>query len=263
MTQIEIITEEQRAQKHFEKFMLDQAKWKQKVTAIKVKTITDVEAMKAAKELRITLRDIRVGAEKLKKELKADALAYNKAIDFCYNSIANMTKPLEEELLAKEKYAENLEKERLDKVKVERLTRLAPFTTQDTDSEIANLAEMSEADFEDILAGRQSRYEIAQAEARLAEQQAQEAREAEAIEKAKLQAENLKLKEQVKKQSVNIEKQSVDNSRLNELVILLDFDSGKTNFNDGQLDHLKEICDQWITKLTAISGKLGRANESE
>lgn len=122
--------EEQTAVMLREKFLpfYNQAtEWKEKALALVVTDINQTDEMKQAREARLLLKDIRVDADKLRKELKEDSLRYGKAVQGIYNFIENLITPIEEHLLKQEKFVEieeiRIKRELCDK----RITELKPY----------------------------------------------------------------------------------------------------------------------------------------
>src|SRR3990167_6836281 len=131
--------------------MVEQAKaWETKAMSIVVTDETQVKQMEQAKEGRIILQKVRTGAEKLKKELKAGALNYGRAIDFLYNFIEDTCKPLEAHLLKQEKFKEVREKEKKDELQRVRAEQLAPYVENPA---VFDLANMPEDTFQMVLNG--------------------------------------------------------------------------------------------------------------
>jgi hypothetical protein len=84
--------------------------------------------MEEARHARLELKDIRVGVEKTRKELKEQSLREGKAIDGMANIIKAMIVPAEEYLEKQEKFAENIAKERQARITAERLNTLLQYT---------------------------------------------------------------------------------------------------------------------------------------
>jgi hypothetical protein len=98
--------------------------WRQKALAIKVTSVADKENIAAAREARLALKNIRVGAEKTRKAMKEDSLRYGRAVDGAYNMLEHVVKPLEAHLEEQERIAERLEAERLNNLREVRSARL-------------------------------------------------------------------------------------------------------------------------------------------
>jgi hypothetical protein len=102
-------------------------KWAKNARSIVVTDITQTREMKMAREYRMALRDIRLKAEKRKDALKADALAYGKAVQGMYNVILGLVEPLERYLSEQEKFAEvQAAKEKAEKL-AQRKERMKPY----------------------------------------------------------------------------------------------------------------------------------------
>lgn len=83
----------------FAPFLAQATEWTERTKSLVIKSVDDKAGMKLARESRLGLRAIRVEAEKARVRLKADALAYGKAVDAAYKLIAGAAEPLEAHLL--------------------------------------------------------------------------------------------------------------------------------------------------------------------
>ena len=83
--------------------------------------------MKSAKEARLILKNIRINADKKRKDLKEGSLKYCNAVQAVYNYIENEIKPLEKHLEAQEKFKEVQEEKRLNILRDERKQILSPL----------------------------------------------------------------------------------------------------------------------------------------
>jgi hypothetical protein len=83
--------------------------------------------MKQAKEARLILKNIRINADKKRKDLKEGSLKYGNAVQAVYNYIENEIKPLEKHLEAQEKFKEVQEEKRLNILRAERKEILSPL----------------------------------------------------------------------------------------------------------------------------------------
>jgi hypothetical protein len=194
MTQIEVIKPEDRATQQLAQFDLDVANYQKQINAIVVTSIQDTQQMQEAGTLRKEIQKIRTSAEKVKKALKEDALAYNKAVDSVWNKIKTSAQDLEEQLKQKEKFAEIQEEKRILQITNERTNQLLPYQIDPELPEIPeNLATLSPPDFNDLLAGRKLRHE--EHEKQLVEAQLQ--KQADAQERETLRKENEALKQEV------------------------------------------------------------------
>lgn len=105
----------------FEKFLEKVQEWKDEIEGLVVTDDTQTDKMKMSKKARLELRKVRTGAKKKKDELKQESLAYGKAVQSVYNTIESEIKPLEEALLANEKFVENKIQAKIDARKDERI----------------------------------------------------------------------------------------------------------------------------------------------
>lgn len=164
--------------------------------AIKVDDVSQTAEMAQARDVRIKLKNIRIGVKKRHDELKADILKQGKAIDFVERTVRQFIEPAEQYLEQQEKFAElkeKAEREELIRTRAEKLLRYTP------DISMYNLAEMTPAQFNKVLADAKDEAELAAEQAAAAEReraaqleterQARMAAEAEAAEaKAEAQA---------------------------------------------------------------------------
>ncbi len=87
------------------------AEMKHQYMGLIVKDPDDAEGFTAAHNARMIVKGARVGTEKKRKELKADALAYGKSVDGEAKRITALLRPIEDHLIAQEKIVTD-EKER-------------------------------------------------------------------------------------------------------------------------------------------------------
>ena len=162
-----------------------------KSSGINVTDATQVSQMKAARAARLALREVRVEAEKKRKELKEESLRTGKAIDGIANVLKLMLEPEEARLEDCEKFAERAEAARIAALVEARIERLRPFGV---DPAHYGLREMTDEAF-DQLVGMLSREREAKLEAeRKAAEAAEKARQEREAEEARIRAENARLK---------------------------------------------------------------------
>lgn len=185
----------------FQGFYQSADEWRAKALSIQITRPDQIREMKLARETRLALREIRIKADKRRKEMKEDSLRRGKAIDGAFNMLAHAIEPLERHLLEQEQFINRMEEERKAKLKIEREDALRPFA----DVSLYQLGEMDEATFSQLLEtnrlGYAARQEAARkAEAERIERERIETEErakreaAEAAERARIRAENEKLK---------------------------------------------------------------------
>jgi len=160
---------------------------------ISVTDETQGDLMLKAREARLSLKDIRVEAEKTRVTLKEQSLREGRAIDGINNLIKALIMPAEEYLEKQEKFAEFKEKERLAKRNAERIAKLSFYVEDIT---LYNLEGMSDDAFDKLLAGCKLAYDAQKAAEKKAEEERIAKEKAEAKENERIRLENEKLKEE-------------------------------------------------------------------
>lgn len=177
---------------NFTHFFKEASEWETKAKLIVITDVTQAKEMAQAREARLALKNIRVGAENTRKSLKEKALREGKAIDGIANVIKALIVPLEEYLEKQEKFAENIQKEKQEKQDADRLAELLKYTQ---DISMYNYKELSEEAFGKLLASLKKSFEDEQARI----QKIEDDRKAKEIEDKKeterIRIENEKLKE--------------------------------------------------------------------
>lgn len=193
MTQILKITETGELEKsyaeYFEPFRKQAEEWKGKADQIKVTDGSQTDLMKAAKEARLALRDIRVAGQEKHDELKERALREGQAIDRVWRDIKGLIEPIEEQLKEQEKFVEKQEEARRVKLFNERLAILKPYLGEEATK--IPLADFTQAVFDNMVLGYQMAQEQKQNEAANLKVQQEKDR----AERERLAAENKKLQE--------------------------------------------------------------------
>lgn len=180
----------------FQGFYASADEWRAKALSIQITRPDQIREMKLARETRLALREIRIKADKRRKEMKEDSLRRGKAIDGAFNMLAHAIEPLERHLLEQEQFIIRMEEERKAKLKIEREDALRPFA----DVSLYQLGEMDEATFSQLLETNRLGYAARKAEAERIERERIEAEErakreaVEAAERARIRAENERLK---------------------------------------------------------------------
>lgn len=153
---------------------------------------------KKARALRLSIRDVRIGAEKAHKELKADSLLLGRAIDGVKNVFLLHATPLEKALSDIENAEEIREQKRKQALAAERLELLKEFP--DAANLSLSLGDLSDEHFKALLDGLKSAKAAKEEAEKKAQQEAEERARAEAAEREHLRIENEKLKaEQAKR----------------------------------------------------------------
>lgn len=143
---------------------------------LSVDGVDDKEGFDKVHDARMIVKGHRVDVEKTRKALKADALAWGKAVDGEAKRLTALLAPIEEHLTNQENIV-LAEKERIRKEKAEAARRLlderlAKLRAVDATVSVLKLESMTDEDFDDLLSGATSEFEAKKAEAaKLAEAQ--------------------------------------------------------------------------------------------
>lgn len=184
-------------------------KWIESARTIRVTSIEQKREMKLARESRLALREIRVNAEKKRKQLKEDSLRRGKAIDGIANILKDLIEPIEAYLLEQEQFAERFEAARKGALREARMQALLALGADA--SVYSDLGEAVETSWEKILSDAQAAKAAREAEAlRLEEERiAVERAEAERREAARIAAEKAEA-ERAERERI----QTAENARL-------------------------------------------------
>ena len=120
--------------------------------------ITSDVSMKA-RELRLSIKKIRVNADKIHKELKAEALRYGKAVDGVRNILKYAVVEKEEKLAEIEKFEEIKRQKKIAELQEKRIVELSKYTDV---QENLDLGSMETTAWEMLLSGAKSKYEAEQ-----------------------------------------------------------------------------------------------------
>jgi len=149
------------------------------------------DLMEKARTGRLKLKNIRIEVEHTRKELKEQSLREGKAIDGMANIIKAMIVPAEEHLEKQEKYAENLAKERKQRVIAERMNILMGLTDVPTMYAYENMEQDAFDKLVEELKAAKATKELA---IKKAEEDRIAAEKAAAEEQERIRLENAKLK---------------------------------------------------------------------
>ncbi len=191
----------------------DQAEeWRKKVELINITDASQTREMKLARDSRLALREIRIKAEKTRKQLKEDSVKRGRAIDGVYNVLEFLIDPLEKRLLEQEKFVERLEEKRKADLKLHREELLAPYQV---DTSFYSLGEMPDETFSSLLETIKIAHETKIAAARKAEEDRIVAERAKVEEEARIRAENERLKKEAEAKEVALkaERQAAEKAR--------------------------------------------------
>ena len=182
-----------------------------KAREIIVNDISQIDEMKKARQLRLEVSRKRIDANNKRKELKEDYLRGGKAIQSVYNIIEALATPLENSLEIKEKFAENIEREKKLQLGIDRANLLSPFVS---DISAYNLVEMSEVGFKELLESTKTVYENKVIIELNAEKERTRIAEEKEKENEKIRIENEKLKAEQKIKDDLIAKQNKEKADL-------------------------------------------------
>lgn len=166
-------------------------------TDIVVTDAAQVSLMKQARERRLEIRHVRIQVEKLRKTLKEDSLRRGQLVDGIARHLTATMEQAEAHLEQQEKFAERVEAQRKEALRLERAQKLAPYGV---DTSAMDLASMTEAAFTQVLDGavaaeqaRKDAAEKAERERRWAQEAAERQRREAEEEAARLREENERL----------------------------------------------------------------------
>lgn len=174
------------------------AEWDATIKSIVITSPEETGKMKMAKEGRLTLKNMRLEAEKIVKA-KRDEVKYAMANfvleDKLWLKAGQMMeatfKNLETKLEEKEKFAERWEAEQKETRKQKRIELITPYVA---DWQFLDLYNMTDEAFETMLSGAKLQHEAKIEAERKAEEERIAKEKAEAEERARIKAENEKLK---------------------------------------------------------------------
>ncbi len=161
--------------------------------AIVVTDESQTEKMSEAREMRLKLKEIRINTEKTRKELKEQSLREGKAIDGISNIIKAVVVPAEEHLDKQEKFIENLEAEKKEKVHQQRIANLSEFVE---DVSVYDLKDMSYEGFAKLMETSKAAVEAQKDAEKRAEEDRVSKEKADAEEREKMKADNERLRKE-------------------------------------------------------------------
>lgn len=178
--------------------------------SIVVTSADQTEQIKEARSIRLELKDIRVNAEKVRKERKEFFLRGGKAIDGIANVLKALIVPLEEHLAKQENFIERMEDERKERVNTERITLLNNYVEDIT---VYNLKDMTDGAFEVLLRTSKTAWQSQRDAEKKAEEEriAKEKAEEEEYERAK--KENAKLLKEAEAKEKKLAKERAEQEK--------------------------------------------------
>ena len=125
--------------------------WAEKAKTLVVTDGSQTREMKMAREGRLALRDIRIAADKKRKELKEDSTRYGKAVQSVYNLIEGLIAPAEKHLETQEKFVEIQEEKRKKALWSVRSSELLHYRDFVTPEQFAGLGEITEEEYQKFI----------------------------------------------------------------------------------------------------------------
>lgn len=147
----------------------------------------NTELIASAKELRLRIVKIRTSADKIRKNAKAEYIRANNAIQAAYNTLEFAVKSKEDKLMDIEKHYENIEKERINALQVERAAELVKY-------EADNIPDFLGAMDTDIWNNYFNGVKLGYEQKKAAEKEREKAAKAAEDDRKRVFAENIKLK---------------------------------------------------------------------
>jgi hypothetical protein len=150
----------------------------------------DPKSAKQARETRLTIKPFRVAIEHRHAELKRSIIDEGRRIDNGKNTLLELLKPIEDQLLAIEKHAEIQAAAELAALKLSREDALRPFATPGVPVESFSLATLPQPEFDAFLADMKQAHADRLQRAAEAAEAALVAEQAKAAEDARIRAEH-------------------------------------------------------------------------
>lgn len=160
-----------------------------------IKLEMSVETSALAKELRLKYVKVRTGTAEIHQTGKASVLLEGRVWDGWKNAQLKSAEGIESALMSIEKYVENLEKERIEKLQEKRGSELSKYIDEDTLIPIA-LGELTEDVWNNFLTGTKVNYELRIEAEKKAEADRIAKEKAEAKERERIRVENKRLKKE-------------------------------------------------------------------
>ena len=166
---------------------------------------TQTDLMAKAGEIRKKLVKVRTqGVDAKHKELKADSLAYTKALDEIKRTVTLEINTLEDFYREQETFKERKEAERLEQRKQERIILLAPY---EVDTQFMDLSRMPEEQFQKLLNDSRLAHEGRIAEAKRLEEERIERERLEQEERDRVRLENERLRKEAEEREAKMRKE--------------------------------------------------------
>lgn len=173
--------------------------------AVVVTDATMVTEIKRARDLRLSLKKVRIEAEKLKDKLKENSRREGNAVQGVWNLVKLHIEPVEQRLQEAEDFAVRAEADRKAKLKAERDALVKPYA----DPSFYQLGDMPEDAFQKLLQGLKAAAQavIDAAEKTRVEKEAKDKAEADERERVRLENERLRREAGEKEAALKIERE--------------------------------------------------------
>ena len=195
----------------FTNFFEQAKEWETKAKTLVITDISQVEEMKQAREGRLILKKIRTEAENTRKDLKERSLREGKAIDGIANVIKALIVPIEEHLEKQEKFIENIENERKEKINADRIAQLVQYVGEDVN--LYNLKEMSQEGFVKLLETSKIVFESQKEAEKKAEEERIKKEKEEKAEQERIKKENDRLKKEAEAREKELVKERAEQEK--------------------------------------------------
>lgn len=180
------------------------AKMQKEYLPLVVKGVDDKEGYEAVKKAHTEVKEIRIGVEKRRKELKADALEYGRRVDSEANRISAELEKVENHLKEQRDIVDKEEKRRKEQAERERQEeinlRIQRMQLVNAKFDLSEIALMSKEAFEAKLGAARQEFLIAEQKRMMEEEELNKLREQQAEETKKreaAEAENRRLRDEL------------------------------------------------------------------
>jgi hypothetical protein len=187
----------------FTPFLEQVREWKQKAETLVVTDISQTAEMKMARVARLAIRDIRLDADKTRKELKEDSLRYGRAVQGVYNVIEAAISPIEKHLEEQEKFKEREEAKQRAILKAKREDEAEPLRQYIPYG--IDFSEITQEDFNKLINGAKLQRQQAIELAEKAEADRVARLKSEAEERERLRVENERLKSEAEEREKELQ----------------------------------------------------------
>ena len=180
--------------------------------SIKVTNIGQTATMGEARQERLALREIRIAKEKVRKQVKEDALREGKAIDKIANFLDSVIEPMEKYLLDQEEYGKRLQEKAQAEQRDLRMCEFGKYIEFLPPG--VDLGTIAEEEHAKHLHMAKALWEAREAEQNRIENERIEREKREAAEREALRVENERLRKEAAEQAENLAKERAEVEKL-------------------------------------------------